>query len=595
MSFCMREAKVKEDFEYDKSGNLATFKDSKGNTRKYTFTPYYEIDTMQVLSGKKVVETEKNTYDKTTRQLLTQQNNDTRLTYTYDSFLRPTSFTTFGRTYEQRYEDDDDTPDSIVYPDGVTTDYTYDNLGRMLSVKHPGMGKVTYDYDTSTTGDTVRTQYPNGTEIEKGFNSFGQTEEVKHLQANNNAWIEQNQYNGFGNLIETNVNQSASTFGYDKLDRIRKEKTPAREQTYTYDERGNRQSIWTAKAPSVADSSYTYDALNRLTTYTKNDKESTYTYYPGELRASKEADGKTTRYVYLNGHVIEELDDKNNLQARNIWGNELLYRDDVADKKQGYYYANAHGDIIEVKDKDGQTLNQYEYDLWGNVESKQEKMTNPFLYAGELYDEESGLIYLRARYYDPNEGRFITEDTYKGQVDNPLSLNRYAYVHNNPLRFTDPSGHDAWLVHGTWSDEKTWTKNRDNMVPYLKETFKEDIHADFVWSGDNSKEARKAASDKLVQEILEWRNIKGNEKKPIRLIAHSHGGNVSVLAINKLAEKGIKVDTLITIGTPVRKDYQLDADVRQHINVYNSYDDVQTSGGQFPDNLSIADRMFSYS
>ncbi|MGG1125033.1 wall-associated protein, partial [Brevibacillus laterosporus] len=177
--------------------------------------------------------------------------------------------------------------------------------------------------------------------IEKGFNSFGQTTDVQHFQANNKAWTEQNQFNSFGNLVETTINQSASTFGYDKLDRIRKEKTPTREQTYTYDERGNRQSILTAKSPTIADSSYTYDALNRLQTYTKNGKESTYTYYPGELRASKEINGKTTHYVYLNGNVMEELDDKNHLQARNIWGNELLYRDDVKGEKQGYYYTNA--------------------------------------------------------------------------------------------------------------------------------------------------------------------------------------------------------------------------------------------------------------
>ncbi|TPG69642.1 RHS repeat-associated core domain-containing protein [Brevibacillus laterosporus] len=71
-------------------------------------------------------------------------------------------------------------------------------------------------------------------------------------------------------------------------------------------------------------------------------------------------------------------------------------------------------------------------------------MSNPFLYAGELYDEESGLIYLRARYYDPNGGRFITEDRYKGQVDNQLSLNRYTYVHNNPISNVDPTGNCVW-------------------------------------------------------------------------------------------------------------------------------------------------------
>ncbi|WP_429839804.1 RHS repeat domain-containing protein [Brevibacillus laterosporus] len=138
--------------------------------------------------------------------------------------------------------------------------------------------------------------------------------------------------------------------------------------------------------------------------------------------------------------VVERAREKNNLQARNILRSELLY-DDVESQKQGYYYTNAHGDIVEIKDKAGQTLNKYEYDLWGNVESKQETMSNPFLYAGEIFDEESGLIYLRARYYDPNDGRFITEDTYKGQVDNPLSLNRYTYVSNNPFRYADPSGH----------------------------------------------------------------------------------------------------------------------------------------------------------
>ncbi|WP_255193631.1 hypothetical protein [Brevibacillus laterosporus] len=89
-----------------------------------------------------------------------------------------------------------------------------------------------------------------------------------------------------------------------------RKKTSTREQTYTYDERGNRQSILIAKSPTIADGSYTYDALNRLKTYAKNGQESTYTYYPGELRASKETEGKTTHCVYLNGNVIEELDER---------------------------------------------------------------------------------------------------------------------------------------------------------------------------------------------------------------------------------------------------------------------------------------------
>ncbi|WP_459178243.1 RHS repeat-associated core domain-containing protein [Cohnella faecalis] len=68
-------------------------------------------------------------------------------------------------------------------------------------------------------------------------------------------------------------------------------------------------------------------------------------------------------------------------------------------------------------------------------------MSNPFTYTGEVYDNETGYIYLRARYYDPSIGRFISKDTYEGQLDNPLSLNNYTYVHNNPLINIDPTGH----------------------------------------------------------------------------------------------------------------------------------------------------------
>ncbi|USG64624.1 hypothetical protein NDK47_21140 [Brevibacillus ruminantium] len=166
-----------------------------------------------------------------------------------------------------------------------------------------------------------------------------------------------------------------------------------------------------------------------------------YTYHPDGLRATRTAGGKDTRYVYLNGKVIEELDKNNQLQARNIWGNELLFRKDTAANKQGYYLYNGHGDVVKIVGEQGEELNRYEYDTWGNIVSKREGMSNPFAYSGEMFDSETGFYYLRARYYDPTVGRFISEDTYKGQVDNPLSLNRYTYVSNNPLRYVDPSGH----------------------------------------------------------------------------------------------------------------------------------------------------------
>ncbi|MDQ0114627.1 RHS repeat-associated core domain-containing protein [Paenibacillus harenae] len=66
---------------------------------------------------------------------------------------------------------------------------------------------------------------------------------------------------------------------------------------------------------------------------------------------------------------------------------------------------------------------------------------NPYRYAGYYWDRKTQYYYLQARYYDPRLARFISEDTYEGQIDNPQSLNQYMYAENNPLTYIDPTGH----------------------------------------------------------------------------------------------------------------------------------------------------------
>ncbi|MGZ0052293.1 esterase/lipase family protein [Brevibacillus gelatini] len=137
--------------------------------------------------------------------------------------------------------------------------------------------------------------------------------------------------------------------------------------------------------------------------------------------------------------------------------------------------------------------------------------------------------------------------------------------------------HDAWLVHGTFSDNSTW---KDDFVRYFKDLYKEDVRK-FEWTGENNNTARVKAAQSLASEIIKWRSIKGNEKKPIRLIGHSHGGNVAILTANVLEHEGIQVDTLVTIATPVREfEYYLEYPVVQHLHVYNERDAVQVNGGR---------------
>ncbi len=95
---------------------------------------------------------------------------------------------------------------------------------------------------------------------------------------------------------------------------------------------------------------------------------------------------------------------------------------------------------MQIVDTAGIPVNTYEYDEWGNILNQTETIANDFKYAGEMLDSESGFYYLRARYYDPTIGRFISKDSYEGSITNPLSLNLYTYCINNPAKYVDPSG-----------------------------------------------------------------------------------------------------------------------------------------------------------
>ena len=94
----------------------------------------------------------------------------------------------------------------------------------------------------------------------------------------------------------------------------------------------------------------------------------------------------------------------------------------------------------------GEPAGTYGYDAFGTLVSQTGDVDNRILYAGYQYDFETGLYYLNARYYDSTTGRFITENTYAGRYYDPLSLNRYTYCQNNPVRYTDPSGHSFFTI-----------------------------------------------------------------------------------------------------------------------------------------------------
>ncbi len=96
---------------------------------------------------------------------------------------------------------------------------------------------------------------------------------------------------------------------------------------------------------------------------------------------------------------------------------------------------------MQLTDEKGKVIKTYEYDSFENEVKPDSKDENPFRYCGEYYDKETEEIYLRARYYEPNVGRFLTRDTYTGEEDEPESLHLYAYCGYDGVNAWDPSGH----------------------------------------------------------------------------------------------------------------------------------------------------------
>ena len=111
-----------------------------------------------------------------------------------------------------------------------------------------------------------------------------------------------------------------------------------------------------------------------------------------------------------------------------------------------YYRFNGHGDVIALANSSGAIIKRYKYDSFGVEENPGIFDTNAFRYCGEYYDVETKTIYLRARYYDAETGRFTQQDGWEyAELGDILSLNLYTYCWNNPIKYIDPDGNSIAL------------------------------------------------------------------------------------------------------------------------------------------------------
>lgn len=216
-----------------------------------------------------------------------------------------------------------------------------------------------------------------------------------------------------------------TSYTYDKNDRLITETKGGLTTTYTYDANGNQLT----KTTSGSQTSQTqkFDALNRMTSYNDGITNVSYTYYPDNLRKSKTSGNVTTTHVWLEGEIA--LDMTTNNVVNYIRGEKLIVSD------YGWYHYNAHEDVMQLSDDNGDVTRNYDYDSYGNIiNATSASDDNPYRYCGGYYDSCSGYVYMQNRYYDTSTGRFISQD--------PINQgnNWYIYCDNDPVNYIDPSG-----------------------------------------------------------------------------------------------------------------------------------------------------------
>ncbi len=333
----------------------------------------------------------------------------------------------------------------VTDPFGLSTNYQYNKLNRLTKVTADGKN-FTYEYYPD--GMVKAVNYPqlaNGTSIRAEYTYDNINRLTTMTNKLGSQVITQYSYNydNNGNIIAITENGQTANYTYDALNRLTGIRRPSGEQiTYQYDTRGNRviASVNDKSLDGFISGEFDYNNWDQLAAFTTGGDTYNYHYDPEGLRTQKTTPAGTTRYhLDDSGMVIAESNDGGTATAQNIWGINALAR-----KINGayyYYIYNGHGDVVKVIDANGVIINNYSYDEWGNILFMQEQLPQPLKYAGEYFDDESGLYYLRARYYDPTIGRFISRDTLEGDITNPLTLNQYTYVENDPLGYVDPSGH----------------------------------------------------------------------------------------------------------------------------------------------------------
>ncbi len=402
-------------------------------------------------------------------------------TYQYDRLGRVTQIAAPAGALGYSY-DPDGNRSSLVYPGGQAVSYAYSPGGRLASVTDWAGRLSTYAYTPA--GLVSSLALPNGglqaygydlaqrlTQIDTSFGGQSLWRETYALDAEGNRTARADtalgvipatstayRYDGLLRLTTldrtltlTGTPLSSESFVLDAATNISSRTGPA--AAYSYDG-ANRVTSDGARAFSFdnadrltqrGNDTFSYDALSRLTSATITSASpgasasGLYAYDGDGLLRSRTSGGSTSGYVWDSSVAIAQL-----LVAgseRLVHGLGPLYRVH-ADNSYDVLIRDALGSVRAEVSGTGALSSAFDYTAYGDVRAAFPAPPSLLGFAGELRDP-SGLIYLRARWYDPAAGRFMSRDPLPGSAARPTSLNAYGYAAGSPVMFVDPLGLDS--------------------------------------------------------------------------------------------------------------------------------------------------------
>lgn len=329
------------------------------------------------------------------------------ISLTFDSAMRPVTKTDFF---------------------GVTT-ISYDGNDQVKTITGPADGNEAFNFDQL------------GNRILDSSGNYVYDNEGRRLVSDENFIYA---YDNNGNLLSKTAKLSSRD-----------------SQVYDYSSSNQLTRVRTLRGisgPLIRDTTFKYDALGRRVEKRTVDNENT-------------SNSAVRQYVYDSQNILAEYDGTGSMLASYI--HSPSEPDDILEVEvtsagvgagistasgRFEYLKDNIGSVIAITNTNGAVIERYQYSLFGAIKAVTDSagqqistaaVNTPFKFTGREWDNETGLYYFRARYYDPNIGRFLQEDSDPGQIDKPTTVtNRYAYAGNSPQIYKDPTGRWFWVIVG---------------------------------------------------------------------------------------------------------------------------------------------------